>query len=195
MTGTQQTLTATFINAQNAPVTNQVLAFSVTGANTASGVVTPPTSRATQPSPTRGPAAALTARKGRLHRSFLARLGYCFFTWFDRRRCHCRPRLQPEHSSPKAANRRSFVAKPGDTPAFRQTFPNIDFNPLAGSVAGNTSGVDPTTRPFTDVVTNSDNLFKPTIPAKATELRPELATSRASTRCSSPSSSWPSQVT
>jgi RHS repeat-associated protein len=46
-----------------------------------------------------------------------------------------------------------FTAKPGDTPAFSQTFPTIDFNPPAGSKP-NPWFVDDKTRPFTDLTTD-----------------------------------------
>jgi RHS repeat-associated protein len=51
----------------------------------------------------------------------------------------------------------TFTAKPGDTPAFGQNFPTIDFNPPAGTIAHSLEGlplVDPTTRPFTDITTD-----------------------------------------
>jgi len=49
----------------------------------------------------------------------------------------------------------SFVAQPGDTPAFTQEFPTIDFNPPSGTVNGEpATGPSPTTRPFTDVTTD-----------------------------------------
>jgi RHS repeat-associated protein len=47
-----------------------------------------------------------------------------------------------------------FTAKPGDTPAFSQTFPNIDFNPPAGTFKHDPWFVDSTTRPFTDLTTD-----------------------------------------
>jgi RHS repeat-associated protein len=51
----------------------------------------------------------------------------------------------------------TFTAKPGDTPAFGQSFPTVDFNPPAGTIAHSLAGlpiVDPTTRPFTDLTTD-----------------------------------------
>jgi RHS repeat-associated protein len=51
----------------------------------------------------------------------------------------------------------TFTAKPGDAPAFGQSFPTIDFNPPAGTIAHSLAGlpaVDPTTRPFTDITTD-----------------------------------------
>ena len=47
-----------------------------------------------------------------------------------------------------------FHATPAQTPAFSQYFPTIDFNPPAGTIPGNTSGVGVNTRPFSDVTTD-----------------------------------------
>jgi len=48
----------------------------------------------------------------------------------------------------------AFTAQPADTPVFGQTFPDIEFNPPAGTIPHDTSGITPTTRPFTDIVTD-----------------------------------------
>ncbi len=48
----------------------------------------------------------------------------------------------------------SFNLTPAQTPVFTQVFPAIDFDPAAGTVPGNTSGVTNQTRPFTDIVTD-----------------------------------------
>src|SRR5262249_52403954 len=48
-------------------------------------------------------------------------------------------------------------------PVFAQTFPGIDFNPAAGTVPGNTSGVTNLTRPFTEVMTDPNGNFAGTI--------------------------------
>jgi len=66
----------------------------------------------------------------------------------------------------------SFVAKPGDTPAFGQSFPTINFDPPAKTVNGMPPGlVDPTTRPFTDVTTDALGNFNGTIPAQGNNLQ------------------------
>jgi len=58
---------------------------------------------------------------------------------------------------PNPTNAGGFTAKPGDTEAFSQTFPAINFNPPAGTVpCSNSTGVDVNTRPFTDVVPRPD---------------------------------------
>ena len=70
----------------------------------------------------------------------------------------------------------TFVAKPGDTPAFGQRFPNIDFNPPAGTINHNVSGVDPTTRPFTDVTTDLAGSYAGTIPAQGNGVQAGVGT-------------------
>jgi RHS repeat-associated protein len=60
----------------------------------------------------------------------------------------------------------AFNAQPSQTPVFSQFFPTINFNPPAGTVPGNTSGVDEWTRPFTDVTTDLNGNFTGTIPAQ-----------------------------
>jgi hypothetical protein len=52
----------------------------------------------------------------------------------------------------------SFDIPPGMI-AFEQQFPGINFNPPAGTIPGNTSGVDVTTRPFTNVTTDQTGNF------------------------------------
>ncbi|MEA2693135.1 MAG: mucin9, partial [Acidobacteriota bacterium] len=70
----------------------------------------------------------------------------------------------------------AFNAKPGDIPAFRQTFPTLNFNPPAGVVNNNTSGVGPTTRPFTDVTTDGVGNFAGAIVAQGNGLQAGVGT-------------------
>jgi RHS repeat-associated protein len=60
----------------------------------------------------------------------------------------------------------AFNARPTQTPVFSQYFPTINFNPPAGAVPGNTSGVDEWTRPFTNVTTDLNGNFTGTIPVQ-----------------------------
>jgi RHS repeat-associated protein len=80
----------------------------------------------------------------------------------------------------------TFTAKPGDKPAFAQSFPTINFNPPnplltghglrgeelpIGTVPGNISGVGPQTRPFTDITTDLAGNFSGTVVAKGNGLQ------------------------
>jgi len=76
----------------------------------------------------------------------------------------------------KSATQKVFGAKPGDTPAFQQTFPTIDFNPPDGVINHNISGVGPTTRPFTDVTTDGVGNFAGTMVAQGNGLQAGVGT-------------------
>ena len=60
----------------------------------------------------------------------------------------------------------TFVAKPGDTPVFGQTFPDIAFNPPSGMIKNDHFPPSPTTHPFTDITTDVDGNANGTIPAQ-----------------------------
>lgn len=63
-------------------------------------------------------------------------------------------------------NQSSFTAVPATPTLFSQEFPTIDFNPPAGTIPGNTSGVGVSTHPFTDVTTDVHGNFTGTIVAE-----------------------------
>ncbi len=48
----------------------------------------------------------------------------------------------------------TFVAKPGDSAVFSQTFPDIAFNPPTGAITGDHFAPTPSTHPFTDITTD-----------------------------------------
>jgi RHS repeat-associated protein len=76
----------------------------------------------------------------------------------------------------KSASQTVFGAKPGDIPAFRQTFTTLNFNPPEGVVNHNVSGVGPTTRPFTDVTTDGAGNFAGTVVAQGNGLQAGVGT-------------------
>jgi hypothetical protein len=59
-----------------------------------------------------------------------------------------------------------FDTPPGTPPVFTQVFPVINFNPPAGTVPNNSSGVNVGTRPFTDVTTDLNGNYTGTIVAQ-----------------------------
>jgi RHS repeat-associated protein len=59
-----------------------------------------------------------------------------------------------------------FYMTPAATPAFMQTFPTINFNPPAGTVPGNTSGVTVDSRPITDITTDLNGNYTGSIVAQ-----------------------------
>jgi von Willebrand factor type D domain len=63
-----------------------------------------------------------------------------------------------------------FEAVPGDTPAFKQVTPTIDFNPPSGAVGNPPPGfsVSPSSRPFTNVTLDDTGSYTGTIVAQGT---------------------------
>src|SRR5439155_27073787 len=63
------------------------------------------------------------------------------------------------HESPAAT---TFVARPGDSPDFTQSFPTLNFDPPAGSIPHPRPGTVPNqfTRPFSDVTTDVNGNWK-----------------------------------
>jgi len=60
----------------------------------------------------------------------------------------------------------AFNIPPTAKPLWSQAFPTINFNPPAGTIPGNTSGVTVDSRPITDVVTDLNGNFTGTIVAQ-----------------------------
>ncbi|MGH9115837.1 MAG: hypothetical protein ACRDWW_08415, partial [Acidimicrobiales bacterium] len=60
----------------------------------------------------------------------------------------------------------TFVAKPGDVPEFAESFPDIAFNPPQGLLPIPPGAPDPTTVPFTDVLTDAGGAYAGTLPAE-----------------------------
>jgi RHS repeat-associated protein/uncharacterized repeat protein (TIGR01451 family) len=65
-----------------------------------------------------------------------------------------------------ADNSGIFKTPPTQAPVFGQAFPSINFNPPAGTVPGNTSGVGVNTRPFTNVTMDLNGNYAGTIVAQ-----------------------------
>jgi RHS repeat-associated protein len=163
--GTSQKLTATLVDHAGKPIANERIGLTVTGANSA---VT----------------SGLTDTAGQVALSYVGvRAGTDTARAFFGNGVTCvgsntasiswRATRPPVATGPVQGNffaepssAQSFVATPASTPLFGEQFPVVDFNPPSGMVPGNTSGVGPTTRPFTDVTTNVSGDFTGTIPAQ-----------------------------
>jgi RHS repeat-associated protein/uncharacterized repeat protein (TIGR01451 family) len=151
--GTDQPLTATLLDRFGHPVPNIAVSVAVTGTNAAGGTVTTG-SAGTAVFHYTGTAAGLdtaqgTATAGTVHvQSNTATIG-----WVSP--------IAPIGTTPvdgrfftEPSTAQTFAAKPGDTPEFGQTFPNLAFNPSAAALPHNATGVGPGTHPFTDVTTD-----------------------------------------
>jgi RHS repeat-associated protein len=64
------------------------------------------------------------------------------------------------------SNSYTFDIPANATPVFTQWFPTVNFNVPAGAIPGDTSGVRPSTQPFTDVTTDQNGHFTGTIAAQ-----------------------------
>ncbi|MGD8813064.1 MAG: Ig-like domain-containing protein, partial [Anaerolineales bacterium] len=164
VTGTSQTLTATLLDHLGAPMPGYQVEFTISGPNAASGSGTTDSlgqasfsyiglnngTDTAQATVTDGIAILLSNTSQISWVTPLAEISTTsiwgrFFT---------------------ADNSGIFKATPDDTPVFEQSFPTINFNPPAGTVPGNTSGVGVRTRPFTDVTTDLTGFFSGTIVAQ-----------------------------
>jgi RHS repeat-associated protein/uncharacterized repeat protein (TIGR01451 family) len=151
--GSTQTLTATFVDRAGNPIPNATISFTVDGANPGTGQATTTangkatfTYTGTTSGDDVGQAVFTTASTRResntAHISWVVPIAPVSVGTVEGR----------FFSEPSTAT--TFVATPADTPVFGQTFPNIAFDPPAGTVPHDITGVGPTTRPFTDVTTD-----------------------------------------
>ncbi len=170
-----QGLQITLVNIGGAPIPNQSVTVNVTGANpTALTTVTDSNGQATVSYTGKTPGVdqlQATASSA----SITVQSNTVSVTWIAP--------IEPLSTTPvqgtfypESSTAQTFVAKPGDTAAFQQTFPTINFNPPANTVPHNVSGVGPTTRPFTDVTTDVVGNFAGTIVAQRGGVQAGLGT-------------------
>jgi RHS repeat-associated protein/uncharacterized repeat protein (TIGR01451 family) len=173
--GQSQTLTAALLNAGGSPIASQPLTFSVTGANpTTAQATTDASGKATFSYAGANPgvdqaqgtasAPGVTLQSNTSSVSWIKPIQTVSMTPVQGNFFH----------EPSTAT--TFVAKPGDTPDFSQTFPTIDFNPPAGTVPHNISGVTNQTRPFTDLTTDVGGNFNGTIVAQGNGVQAGVGT-------------------
>jgi RHS repeat-associated protein len=170
VTGTTQTLTATLKDSTGAVIPNATVQFTVTGANptgatgttNASGVAT------FTYSGTRNGNDTVQATSG------TAVSNNATVSW-----------VTPVQNISTSTIFARFFTSDGSgafntpataTPAFTQSFPTINFNPPAGTIPGNTSGIGVNTRPFFDVTTDLNGNFTGTIEAKGNGVEAGLGT-------------------
>ncbi len=170
-----QGLQLTLLNSAGAPIPNQAVTINVTGSNpTTLSVVTDSNGQATTSysGKTTGVDQLQATATGGTTTVFSNTVSV---TWINP--------IQPVATTPVQGNffaenstPTTFVAKPGDTATFQQTFPTINFNPPVNTIPHNVSGVDPTTRPFTDVTTDAVGNFAGTIVAQGNGAQAGLGT-------------------
>lgn len=163
--GTTQTMTATLTDPAGAPIANATVQFNVTGANTTTGTATTNASGVATFTYTGNASGADTVQAT----SGSAVSNNATVNWITP--------VQSISTSPMLARffftngSGVFNTPPTATPAFMQAFPTINFNPPAGTIPGNTSGVGVFTRPFTNVTTDLNGNFTGTIVAQGNGLQ------------------------
>ncbi len=165
VTGTNQTLTATLKDSTGTPIANATVQFTVTGTNPTGGTATTNANGVAtftysgtqkgndQVQATSGTAVSNTATVSWITPVQNVSTATIFGRFFT------------------SDGSGGFNTQPTATPAFTQTFPTINFNPPAGTIPGNTSGVGVNTRPFTDVTTDLNGNFTGTIVAQGNGLQ------------------------
>ena len=160
-----QGLQLTLLNSAGAPIPNQAVTINVTGSNPITvSVVTDSNGQAiaSYSGKTSGvDQLQATASSG----TTTVSSNTVSVTWINP--------IQPIATTPVQGNffaesstPTTFIAKPGDTAAFQQSFPTINFNPPTNTVTHNVSGVGPQSVPFTDVTTDAVGNFAGTIVAQ-----------------------------
>jgi RHS repeat-associated protein len=170
VTGSSQTMTATVVGPSGTPVSNVVVQFNVTGANSASGSAISDSTGAAifTYTGTNSGVDTVIASVGSVSSNTAS------ITWL----------VPARNISTSTVVGRFF---PGDnscffdvtrttTPAFSQEFPTINFNPPSTLNPGNISNVTPLTRPFTDITTDVNGNFTGTIQAQGNGLQAGLGT-------------------
>jgi RHS repeat-associated protein/uncharacterized repeat protein (TIGR01451 family) len=170
-----QLVLITLINSAGAPIPNQSVTVSITGANP--GVLTTTTDNNGQATISfTGKASGVDQLQATASAASLTiQSNTLSVTWILP--------IQPISTTPvqgnfyaESASAQTFVAQPGDPAAFQQTFPTINFNPPANIVPHNVSGVGPTTTPFTDITTDAVGNFAGTISAQGNGVQAGLGT-------------------
>jgi RHS repeat-associated protein len=172
--GTTQTLTATLTDITGTPLNGVTVQFTVTGPNaTTGGASTDANGNATFTYS--GETAGTDTVQAFIENPFSLMSNTATVLWITPVGPVVSTAVQGTFFA-ESTSYYSFVAQPGDTPAFSQSFPTINFNPPSGTVNHNISGVGPMTRPFTDVIVDPAGNFMGTIVAQGNGLRAGVGT-------------------
>ena len=168
VTGTSQTLTATLKDSNGVAIANATVTFTVTGANPLTGTAT--TNSA-------GVATFVYTGTHNGNDSVQATSGTAVsntatVSWVTPVQNISTSTIFARFFTSDGSG--GFNTPPTATPAFTQLFPTINFNPPAGTIPGNTSGIGVNTRPFFDVTTDLNGNFTGTIMAQGNNLQAGL---------------------
>lgn len=164
VTGTQQTLVATLKDTDNMPLPGVTVYFAVNGPNTTTGegvTGADGTVAFTYTGANNGfdSVQATAVIDGTVFESNIATIH-----WVTPTQTVTTSTIWARFFT--ADNSGIFKTPPTQAPVFGQAFPSINFNPPAGTVPGNTSGVGVNTRPFTNVTMDLNGNYAGTIVAQ-----------------------------
>ncbi|MEA2561003.1 MAG: mucin9 [Acidobacteriota bacterium] len=163
--GTSQTMTATLKDSAGVPIPGATVQFNVTGVNLTSGTGTTDAAGVATFTYTGANAGADAVQAT----SGAAVSNTASVNWITP--------VQSISTTPMFARfffsngSGVFNTPAGTEPAFIQAFPTINFNPPAGTIPGNTSGIGVNSRPFTNVTTDLNGNFTGTIIAQGNGLQ------------------------
>ncbi|HJQ24187.1 MAG TPA: PKD domain-containing protein, partial [Blastocatellia bacterium] len=160
--GTSQTMTATLRSGSGAGIEGVTVQFNVTGANPTGGSVVTNSSGVatfTYAGANNGDDTVIAAASALQVQSNAATI-----SWVVPRQAISTTTVFARFFTSDGSG--SFTTPPTAQPVFTQYVPTINYNPPAGTVPGNTSGVTIDTRPFTNVTTDLNNNFTGTIVAQ-----------------------------
>lgn len=170
VTGTSQTLTATLKDLNSIAIPNATVQFTVSGANSLTGTATTNASGVATfiYSGTHSGNDAVQATSG------TAVSNTATVSWVTPVQNISTSTIFGRFFTSDGSG--GFDTPPTATPAFTQEFPTIDFNPPAGTIPGNNSGIGVNTRPFIDVTTDLNGNFTGSIIAQGNGVQAGLNT-------------------
>lgn len=170
VTGTSQTLTATLKDSNSIAIPNATVQFTVSGANSLTGTATTNASGVATfiYSGTHSGNDAVQATSG------TAVSNTATVSWVTPVQNISTSTIFGRFFTSDGSG--GFNTPPTATPAFTQEFPTIDFNPPAGTIPGNNSGIGVNTRPFIDVTTDLNGNFTGSIIAQGNGVQAGLNT-------------------
>jgi RHS repeat-associated protein len=152
VTGTSQTLSATFLNAGGNPCPDRTLSFAVTGANPTTVSASTDASGVATFTYTGSNSGTDTVQASFESGAFTLQSNTASVEWVTPIETISTTGVTGRFYSGGCG---SFCADVSQPPLWTQSFPTIDFNPPGGTVPGNITGVGVDTRPFTDITTDA----------------------------------------
>jgi len=171
--GTSQQLTATLLDGSGNPIADQGVTFAVTGANSANGTAVTDAAGHAGFSYSGSQDGTDSVQAGLTLGSTDLRSNTASVSWVT-------PTVSVSTTSVKGqffpGGCGNFCHAKGDTPAFTEDFPTIDFDPPSGTVPHNITGVSVFSRPFTDITTDVNGNYNGSVVAQGNGLQAGVGT-------------------